>query len=177
MIRMGGGDEEWEELGTGEAEPEERPEDEADEIAEPAEVPPVAVGVPREVSDRSRFAMVSGLGFFILALVLYFLVVAPGDGVLGTLGAAGMGLTAAAVYFWMAHDLRIRPRALSRHMARFIAGPLLGLLALVGLATLFVYAGPSGPPNGWAKVATVFGLEFGTAASVSLLFYSMLWEG
>lgn len=176
----GGDEEEWEELG---ADGETSEEDLEDDVAEAAPAEPLeATGTeeasePRRFEDRSRFAMVSGLGFFILGLVVYFLVVAPRDAVLAALAGMGMGLTAAAVYFWMAHDLRVRPRALSRQMARFIAGPLLGLLALVGLATLVVYVGPAAPSNGIGKAVTVFGLEFGTAASVSLLFYSMLWEG
>lgn len=173
---MAGGDEsEWEEIP-----PEEIVEEDREEGAMAAEGPEVAaleeVEPPRRFDDRSRFATVAGLGFFILGVVLYLLVVVPRDGILAALGATGMALTAATVYFWMAHELRIHPKALTRHMARFIAGPLLGLLALLGLITLIVYIGPAAAPGGWGKVVVVFGLEFGTAASVSLLFYSMLWE-
>lgn len=171
---MVGGEEEWEEI---------RPEEAEIALAEEeipvAEELPVAEGeAPTEPAapahvDRSRYALVSGLGFFVLGLVVYLFVVLPGDPALAALSAAGMALTAAAVYFWMADDLRLRPRNLSRSALRFIAGPLLGLLALVGLATLVTFLGP----GEWGKAATVFLLEFGTAATVSLLFYSLLWMG
>ena len=170
---MSGGADGWEEIRPEEAEialaeeeiplAEELPAAEGEAPAEPAHV------------DRSRYALVSGLGFFVLGLVVYLFVVVPGDPALAVLCAAGMALTAAAVYFWMADDLRLRPRNLSRSALRFIAGPLLGLLALVGLATLVTFLGPSAPPGEWGKAATVFLLEFGTAATVSLLFYSLLW--
>src|SRR5712691_4535545 len=110
---MVGGEEEWEEI---------RPEEAEIAFAE-EEIPvagelPVAEGeAPTEpVSpahvDRSRYALVSGLGFFVLGLVVYLFVVLPGDPALAALSAAGMALTAAAVYFWMADDLRLRPRNL-----------------------------------------------------------------
>jgi len=142
--------------------------DDAEMVGETAQ--PAAV-------DRSRYALVSGLGFFILGLVVYLVIVVPADVPLGAVSAAGMALTAAAVYFWMADDLRVRPRNLSRSALRFIAGPLLGLLAIVGLAALVTFLGPSASPGDWGKAATVFLLEFGTAATVSLLFYSLLWAG
>ena len=178
---MAGGGDEWEEIGPEEAEPEEGEEEapEPEEIAPPGEEegPPEPAPEAAAAGDRSKFAMASGLGFFVLALLVYFLVVLPGDPALVALAAAAMGLTAATVYFWMAHDLRIRPKTLTRHMARFIAGLILGLLAIVGLATLVVFLGPAAAPGGWGKAATVFLLEFLTAADVSLLFYSMSWEG
>jgi len=169
---MAGTEDEWEEIGP--EEPELSADKEAPIAEEFAPVEEVETGpVAPVAADRSRFAMVAGLGFFVLALGVYLFVVLPGDATLAALSAAGMTLTAAAVYFWMADDLKVKPRNLSRSALRFIAGPLLGLLALVGLATLVTFIGPS--PGEWGKAATVFLLEFGTAATVSLLFYSLLW--
>lgn len=171
---------EWEEIRPGktELEGEALTEPMVGESAVASEYPEAPTRTVRgvRVGDRSRYAMVSGLGFFVLAVAVYFLVVVPGDVVLAELAAAGMGLTAATAYFWMADDLRIGPKRLSRSATRFIAGPLLGLLAIVGLATFVAYVGNGARPGGWGAVVTVFGLELGTAATVSLLFYSMLWD-
>lgn len=126
--------------------------------------------------DKSVLAMVSGLGFFVVALLLILGVwslaaAVPAGGVaFGGVVAVGLVLTVIIPYLWMLDDLRIRPRSLRKSHARFIAGPMIGILAIV-LFGLFTLA--AGNLILIILSVAVLGL---TQASVALFLYSMLWE-
>ena len=164
---------EWAE-GTPEEEPEvevvydrtTEPEAEYEEM-EPEEAPPVEAVARR---DRSVYAMLSGLGFFVATLLLLFLIIPVGGTILG-LTVLGMGIGTAIPYLWLAGDLRIRPRQLRRSQARFLAGPMIGVLAVV-LYALFAVANPN-----WLLLSESIGVVAITLASVSMFLYSMLWKG
>ena len=85
--------------------------------------------------DKSVLAMLSGLGFFVVGLLLvlgvWTLASTVPVGAPAFLGVIVLGLILAFAipYLWMLGDLRIRPRALRKSHARFIAGPMIGVLA------------------------------------------------
>ena len=126
--------------------------------------------------DRSFLATLSGLGFFIVALLLVLgvwpLASNVPAGAPSFTGILAIGLVLAVIipYLWMLDDLRIRPRVLRKSHARFLAGPLIGVLAIV-LFGLFNLS------TGYWLLAIVTVLVLAVAqASVALFLYSMLWE-
>jgi hypothetical protein len=155
-----------------------------DETAEPEpeaayeEPPRYGREPPRAVTrpDKSVLAMLSGLGFFVVALLLVLGVwgiaatVPDGGLAFGAVIVVGLVLTVVIPYLWMLDDLRIRPRSLRKSHARFIAGPLIGVLAIV-LFGLFTLA--TGNLLLIILSVAVLGLM---QASVGLFLYSMLWE-
>ena len=133
---------------------------------------PAPVGRP----DKSFLATLSGLGFFIVALLLVLgvwpLASNVPAGAPSFTGILAIGLVLAVIipYLWMLDDLRIRPRVLRKSHARFLAGPLIGVLAIV-LFGLFNLS------TGYWLLAIVTVLVLAVAqASVALFLYSMLWE-
>src|SRR5207247_10947474 len=84
--------------------------------------------------------------------------------------SVGIVLAIAIPYLWMLDDLRVRPRRLRRTHARFMAGPLIGILAIV-LFALFSLANQD-----WILVILAVAVVAITQASVALFLYSMLWE-
>ena len=144
-----------------------------EEPPRPAREPARAAGPP----DRSVFAMLSGLGFFIVALLLVLgiwnLAASVPAGAPAFVGVIVLGLVLAGVipFLWMLGDLRIRSRRIRKSHARFIAGPLIGVLAIV-LSALFTLS------NGnWLLAALAIVVVAVSQASVALFLYSMLWEG
>jgi len=126
--------------------------------------------------DKSVLAMLSGLGFFVVALLLVLGVwslaaTVPAQAPAFTsVVVLGMVLAVIIQYLWMLDDLRIRPRSLRKSHARFIAGPLIGVLAIV-LFGLFTLAAT----NLFLIILSVVVLAV-TQSSVALFLYSMLWE-
>ena len=120
--------------------------------------------------------MVSGLGFFVAVLLMIFGVwgvagTSPAGAVTFTgLTVAGLGLATVIPYLWMLDDLRVRPRRLRRTHARFMAGPLIGILAIV-LFALFSLSSQS-----WVLAVLAVVVIGVTQASVALFLYSMLWQ-
>ena len=173
---------EWEDVaeetdaGTEEAYEDEPAEAESEAAYEEESRPPREAPRPVARSDRSVLAMVSGLGFFIVAMVLVLGVwplastVPAGAPSFSGILVLGLILAVFIPYLWMVSDLRIRPRALRKGPARFIAGPMIGVLAIVLFALFTLSAG------NWllaVLAVTVLGV---TQASVALFLYSMLWE-
>src|SRR2546427_11517171 len=113
----------------------------ADAEPEYEEAEPVRRGRPAAApvgrTDRSFLATLSGLGFFIVALLLVLgvwpLASNVPAGAPSFTGILAIGLLLAVIipYLWMLDDLRIRPRVLRKSQARFLAGPLIGVLAIV----------------------------------------------
>jgi hypothetical protein len=126
--------------------------------------------------DKSVLAMLSGLGFFVAVLVLIFgvwtLSATVRVGAAAFLGLTVVGLFLAILipYLWMLDDLRVRPRAIRKSHARFMAGPLIGVLAIV-LFALFSLADPN-----WLLAILAVVVLAVTQGSVALFLYSMLWE-
>ena len=126
--------------------------------------------------DKSVLAMLSGLGFFIVALLLVLgvwnLAATVPVGAPEFVGVIALGLALAVIipYLWMLNDLRIRPRSLRKTHARFLAGPMIGVLAIVLFWLFTLSAG-----NWLLAILTV--VVLGVAqASVALFMYSILWE-
>jgi len=177
-----GGQGEWEEVAE---EPQEEYEETPEEAApeeeveyEEAEPSPPPWGPARSATrpDRSVLAMVSGLGFFVAVLLMIFGVwgvagTSPAGAVTFTgLTVAGLGLATVIPYLWMLDDLRIRPRRIKKSHARFMSGPLIGILAIV-LFGLFSLSG-----GNWLLAILAVVVIGITQASVTLFLYSMLWE-
>ena len=126
--------------------------------------------------DKSVLAMLSGLGFFVVGLLLvlgvWTLASTVPVGAPAFLGVIVLGLILAFAipYLWMLGDLRIRPRALRKSHARFIAGPMIGVLAIVLFGLFTLSAG-----NWLLAILSVVVLGM-AQASVALFLYSMLWE-
>lgn len=170
----------WGELAEApEEEYEEAPEEDLDELeVEYEEERDVRPEPARPVAhvDKSVFAMLSGLGFFVAILVLIFgvwnLSAAAPVGAPAFAGITIIGLFLAILipYLWMLDDLRVRPRRIGKSHARFMAGPLIGVLAIV-LFTLFSLSGQN-----WLLATASVAVIGITQASVALFLYSMLWE-
>jgi hypothetical protein len=120
--------------------------------------------------------MLSGLGFFIVALLLVLgvwnLAATVPAGAPAFFGVIVLGLIMATVipYLWMLDDLRIRPRSIRKSHARFLAGPLIGVLAIVLFGLFTLSAG-----NWLLAILAVVVLGM-AQASVALFLYSILWE-
>ncbi len=172
---------EWEEVAT------EEPEGDTDEYGgevgpdaapdeEEARRPSRPPGRPAGRGDKSVLAMASGLGFFVVVLLLGFGVwnlsapVPMGAPAYTGLTIVGVVLAIAIPYLWMLDDLRIRPRGIKKTHARFMAGPLIGVLAIL-LFVLFILA-----EQNWLLVVLAIAVIAITQASVSLFLYSMLWQ-
>jgi hypothetical protein len=126
--------------------------------------------------DKSVLAMLSGLGFFVAVLVLIFgvwnLSATVRVGAAAFLGLTVVGLFLAILipYLWMLDDLRVRPRRFRKSHARFMAGPLIGVLAIV-LFALFSLS-----DQNWLLAILAVVVLAVTQGSVALFLYSMLWE-
>lgn len=164
---------EWEEVSAEPEDVEEAVEEEGPESAyeemepqRPAHVPLRAVARP----DKSILAMLSGFGFFVAVLLLVFGIWTLGGPTYTTVTVAGLVVAILIPYLWMLDDLRVRPMSIKRTHARFMAGPLIGILAIIFFG-LFSLANQS-----WLLMALGVTVVVITAASVSLFLYSMLWE-
>ena len=120
--------------------------------------------------DRSKLALVSGIGFVALAIFLYFFVVVTGDIMLIGLSIAAIVVSALVALFYMLDDLRIRPDSMTERSAHFLAGIALGVLVLLIIATAMVYQ------RDVLEAMPVFVVMVITNASVALFLYSMMWE-
>jgi len=171
---------EWEEVAEEPEAGEEAYEDEAGPEAAYDEAEPRRVRRERAPAvrrpDKSVLAMVSGLGFFVVVLLLGFGVwnlsatVPMGAPVYTGLTIVGLVLAIVIPYLWMLDDLRVRPRGIKKAHARFMAGPLIGVLAIL-LFVLFYLASPD-----WVLILLAVAVIAIMQASVALFLYSMLWE-
>jgi hypothetical protein len=164
-----GAEGEWEDVAT-EPEDVETPDEpqgpeDAYEDVEPAR-PARTVTQP----DKSILAMLSGFGFFVSVLLLVFGVWSLGGPVYTALTVVGLFVATPIPYLWMLDDLRVRPKHIPRTHARFMTGPLIGVLAII------VFGQFSLADRRWLLAALGVTVVVITAASVSLFLYSMLWE-
>lgn len=166
---------EWEDVATEPEDIEEAEEEGAPEAAyeeaeprRPREPARFSRGVTRP--DKSILAMLSGFGFFVAVLLLVFGVWTLGGPVYTTVTLVGVFVATLIPYLWMLDDLRVRPKRIQRTHARFMTGPLIGILAIIFFG-LFSLA-----EQRWLLMALGVTVVVITAASVSLFLYSMLWE-
>lgn len=153
-----------------EAEPEKRPEPMTRRYSTIEETYRDLPPLPPGVAGRSRFAMASGFGFVVLAVLIYLGIVIPGGFYTYLFGLAGMMLAVLVPLFYMLDDLRIRPRRMTERGVRFIAGILLAVLFLVVFSMVTLL---------WAdyfRIVMLSAIIVLTDTSFSLFFYSMLWE-
>jgi hypothetical protein len=120
--------------------------------------------------DRSKLAMISGVGFVALAIFLYFFVIATGDMMLIGLSITAIVVSALVALFYMLDDLRIRPSSMTERSAHFLAGISLGVLVLLIISTAMVFQ------SDVLEAMPVFVVMILTNASVALFLYSMMWE-
>lgn len=120
--------------------------------------------------DRSKLAMISGVGFVGLAIFLYFFVILTWDTTLIVLSITAIVVSALVALFYMLDDLRIRPRSMTERGAHFLAGITLGVLVLLIISTAMVYQ------SDVLRGMPVFVVMIVTNASVALFLYSMMWE-
>ncbi len=170
---------EWEQVATEPEEVEEVYEEAEPEAAYEEAEPPRPEREPAMAAarpDKSFLAMLSGLGFFVAVLLLVFGVwnlssqVPVGAPAFTGLTVVGLAIAIVIPYLWMLDDLRVRPRSIRKSHARFMAGPLIGVLAIT-LFFLFSLAAQD-----WLLIGLAIAVVAITQASVSLFLYSMLWE-
>lgn len=120
--------------------------------------------------DRSKLALLSGIGFVSLAIFLYFFVILTWDTMLIMLSVTAIVVSALVALFYMLDDLRIRPKSMTERGAHFLAGMSLGVLVLLIISTAMVYQ------SDVLMAMPVFVVMIVTNASVALFLYSMMWE-
>jgi hypothetical protein len=120
--------------------------------------------------DKSKLALVSGIGFVALAIFFYFFVISEWDTTQFTLSLIGLIVSALVALFYLLDDLTIRPKNMTERGAHFLAGIFLGVLALLIIITAMVFQ------EDILKAFPVFIIMIITNASVALFLYSMMWE-
>ncbi len=167
---------EWEDVATEPEDVEDAGESEEAPEAEYEEAEPRRPREPARFSravtrpDKSILAMLSGFGFFVAVLLLVFGVWNLGGPVYTSVTVVGLVVATLIPYLWMLDDLRIRPKRIQRTHARFMTGPLIGILAIIFFG-LFSLA-----DQRWLLLALGVTVVVITTASVALFLYSMLWE-
>jgi hypothetical protein len=155
--------------------------------AEPEEAPfenvPSASGEPyydelplvSEEFDKSKLSLISGLGFVILAVLIYFLVVMRWDLALGVLTVASMIAAALVSLFYLLDDLTFAPVSITERGARFLAGMMVGVLLLLAVITMSLNY-PFAAMDDLLNVAAVFAAAIVMNISVTTFLYTMMWE-
>ncbi|MFQ6106052.1 MAG: hypothetical protein ACE5QF_00470 [Thermoplasmata archaeon] len=120
--------------------------------------------------DRSKLALVSGIGFVGLAIFFYFFVIQVWETTQFILSLAALVVSALVALFYLLDDLTIRPKSMTERGAHFLAGIFLGTLVLLIIATALTFR------SDILKAFPVFIIMILTNASVALFLYSMMWE-
>ncbi|MFQ5909864.1 MAG: hypothetical protein ACE5IJ_03985 [Thermoplasmata archaeon] len=120
--------------------------------------------------DKSKLALLSGIGFVGLGMFFYFFVIEAWDTMRFILSLMALIVSALVALFYMLDDLRIRPGSMTERGAHFLAGIFLGVLVVLIVATAMVFK------EDILKALPIFVIMILTNASVALFLYSMMWE-
>lgn len=120
--------------------------------------------------DRSKLALVSGIGFVGLGIFLYFFVIQYGDMTQIVLSIVGIVVASLVALFYLLDDLTIRPRRMTERGAHFLAGIFLGVLVLLIIVTAMLYQ------HDILRAFPIFIVMVIANVSVALFLYSMMWE-
>lgn len=134
-----------------------------------AQAPPSVSPIVYGWLDKDKLAMLSGFGFFLTAVIFYFLVVTRGDLALYGYTAWGMALGGLIPFFYMLSDLSIKPARITERVAHFVSGLFLGILVIEVIATLFAFK------DDFGRTGSVMLLTFMTLVFTATTLYSMLW--
>jgi len=127
-------------------------------------------GMIFEQFDKSKLSLVSGLGFVILAVFYYFVIVPQGSIEVYLLSVAGMIVSSMVALFYMLDDLVFRPQFITERGAHFISGIFLGFLLLLAFLTVMTFK------DNYAISFSIFVTIILAHINVALFLYSMLWE-
>ncbi|MFQ6128818.1 MAG: hypothetical protein ACE5QW_07960 [Thermoplasmata archaeon] len=120
--------------------------------------------------DKSKLALLSGIGFVGLAIFFYFFVIVVWDLAQFFLSIGALIVSALVALFYLLDDLMIRPRSMTERGAHFLTGIFLGILVLLIIVTAMVFR------EDIFKAFPIFVIMILTNASVALFLYSMMWE-
>lgn len=120
--------------------------------------------------DKSKLALISGIGFVALAIFFYFFVIRVWDTTQFILSVIGLIVAALVALFYLLDDLTIRPKNMTERGAHFLSGIFLGVLVLLIIITAMVFQ------DDILKAFPIFIIMIITNASVALFLYSMMWE-
>jgi hypothetical protein len=120
--------------------------------------------------SKSALALVSGVGFVFVALLIYFFVTTYSDFNVYILLFLGILLPTLISAFYLLDELTIRPLWLTSRGGHFISGMFLGGLALLIIFVLNTY-------SDWLLFIIPFLIIIVLMSTcVSLFLYAMLWE-
>jgi len=125
--------------------------------------------ISTDAVSKSTLALASGLGFFIIAVILYFMLTAYYD--TNTIIIIFLGLLFAVLisFFYLLDDLTIRPHWITSRGGHFISGMFLGALALLIILILNTY-------TDWLFIVPLFIIILLMNVCVSFFLYAMAWE-
>jgi hypothetical protein len=119
--------------------------------------------------SKSTLALVSGLGFVIIAVILYFVFNMYSDMDTIILTILGLFFSALIAFFYLLDELTIRPSWMTSRGGHFISGMFLGALALLIVVILNSY-------SDWLFLFPLFLVLILMNVSVAFFLYSMAWE-
>ncbi len=118
---------------------------------------------------KSTLALISGMGFVLIAILLYFFLSRYGD--MDTYIITFLALLFATLisFFYLLDDLTIRPHFITNRGAHFISGMFLGALVLLIIMVL---------NTNWDILFIIpfFVVTILMSVSVALFLYALLWE-
>lgn len=123
-----------------------------------------------EEFDRSKLALISGVGFVGLAIFLYFFILTSGEPLFIALSVFSIVTSTLIALFYLLDDLTIRPTKMTERAAHLFSGIFLGILIFLIIETVLLY------PGDLIKVGSIFIVMVLTNVSVALFLYSLLWE-
>lgn len=122
-----------------------------------------------EPVSKSTLSLISGLGFVIIAVILYFVFSMYSDMDTIILTILGLFFSALIAFFYLLDELTIRPSWMTSRGGHFISGMFLGALALLIVIILNSY-------SDWLFLFPMFLVLILMNVSVAFFLYSMAWE-
>jgi len=126
--------------------------------------------ISHEFEDKSKLAMVAGIGFVFVAVLFYIGITPRGDTNVYIFSISSIIISVLIPFFYMLDDLRIRPIKISERETRFFAGILLAFLFIF----IFILLGYFWPD--FTLIIYLLIIIVLTNISFTLFLYSMLWE-
>lgn len=119
--------------------------------------------------SKSTLALVSGLGFVLIGIILYFFLSKYGGTNTYIIIFIALLFSALVSFFYLLDELTIRPSFMTSRGAHFISGMFLGALALLIIMILNAY-------TDWLFMIPIFAVTILMSVSVALFLYAIMWE-
>lgn len=119
--------------------------------------------------SKSALALVSGLGFVLIGIILYFFLSKYGETNTYIIIFIALLFSALISFFYLLDELTIRPAFMTSRGAHFISGMFLGALALLIIMILNAY-------TDWLFLIPIFAVIILMSVSVALFLYAIMWE-